>query len=212
MARRRAGRASASELARTRASIKKRGQESLLAKNIERELYAQVAKKIQGCAVQITNSLAQNGPAWTGEFSGSWDITPAGKPGVKRNFTGGIYEYGYGNFPLKRFTDALDRGITIFNIVNTSDHADVALDFKQSTFYGRGEPVKPVIERGWRPGSIDGQDEHYRGMLDTTPRYYSDGKKIEPNGRITAEADWITKYFKGGFLQRDLELGVKVIF
>lgn len=212
MARRRARRASASELARTRAAIKRRGQESLLAKNTERQLYDGVARSIQGCAVQITNSLAQNGPAWTGEFSASWDVVPAGTQGTKRAFSGGIYEYTYNNFPLKRFTNALDRGVRLFAIVNTAPHADVALDFTQSVFYGKGEPVKPVIREGWRPMSMDGQDEHYRWMLDPTPRYDSDGKEREPNGRITAEKDWITKYMKGGFLQRDLKLGVKIAF
>lgn len=192
--------------------LEKRGlKEYTETKKLRDTISEEISSKVQGAAVQITFGLAQAGPAWSGEFSSSWDVVPEGKSARGRSpVKGDVYEYSFSNFPLKRFSDAIKNGTTRFLVVNTSAHADVALDNVQATFYGVGEPVKPVIKRGWRPGHSGEQDEHYRYMLDSEPRYDSNGKKREPTGRITAPPDWIENYTKGGFLQRDLGKGVQI--
>lgn len=192
--------------------LEKRGlREYAETKILRDQISEEISRKVQGAAVQITFGLAQAGPAWSGEFSSSWDVVPEGKSSSGRApVEGDVYEYSYSNFPLKRFSDAIKNGKTRFLVVNTAPHADVALDNIQSTFYGIGEPVKPVIRRGWRPGRPGEQDEHYRYMLSSAPRYDSNGKRKEPTGRITAPPDWIEQYTRGGFLQRDLGRGVQI--
>ncbi|MBW2470883.1 MAG: hypothetical protein JRE18_02275 [Deltaproteobacteria bacterium] len=196
-----------------RSTRQSRGALSGLAREVARPLTIATARAIRDAGVQITNGLAQAGPAWSGEFSASWDVVPAGQSANPRKVKGRVYQYSYKNFPLKRFERALESGVTRFEIVNTAPHAAIALDQEEGLFFPvSGGPVKEPVEEGWgRPSS-----EHMRWQIGNTPtsarnpRY--EGELDEPNSRITAKKDWFPDYVQGGGLQRDLGRGVELGF
>lgn len=173
-----------------------------LAKQIGGDIKRSLASQLQGAAVEITNGLAQAGPAWSGRFSSAWDVVPAGRAGSPPRSEGRVYKYDKRNFPLSRFEKELDRKNPRFEVVNSSEYAEAALDFRESVFTraGKGEPVKPIVEEGGpRPSSGDGQDEHLRWQLGSPDEEITSG--------ITAEKDWYPDYVRGGRLQRDLRVG-----
>lgn len=173
-----------------------------IAKKLEKDARKKLATMIQGAAVEITNGLAQAGPAWTGAFSASWDVVEAGKPGKATRAEGGVYRYTARNFPVSRFENALENKKVRFEVINTSPHADIAIDREESTFMRIGEPVKEIVKEGFRPKSGDGEQEpHFRG--DVSIGYTQEN----PNASITAELDWFETYAAGGGLQRDLSYG-----
>lgn len=173
-----------------------------IAKKLDKDMKRALATMIQGSAVEIANGLAQAGPAWTGAFSASWDVVEAGQSGKPTRSTNGVYKYTGRNFPVSRFERALESKKTRFEIVNSSPHADIAIDREESTFIRIGEPVKPIVEEGFRPKSGDGEQEpHFRGDISIG---YTQEK---PNASITAELDWFETYALGGGLQRDLAYG-----
>ena len=79
-----------------------------------------MAKGIQGFAVKSMNSLAQAGPAWTGEFSASWGFAPAGMTPSTPGSTGEIHRYTKNDVTLRDVTAYLKDGRDRFVIVNTS--------------------------------------------------------------------------------------------
>lgn len=149
-------------------------------------------------AEKIIEELQQAGPAWSGEFSNSWQITGpqnqtakgTGAPGrpVPVRFKGGPFTGPQALFTAGKRFALKDK--TVFKISNFSSHAFVAMDLEESTYIDPGiTPIKPVIE-GIRIGG-------YRGDLSRQ----SDG----PN-RATAPLDWYTNYVRGGNLDRTVQL------
>ena len=178
-----------------------------VAKQIGRDINKKLAQAVQESAVEITNGLAEAGPAWTGTFSSAWDVVPAGGQGRPPRGGNGVYKYTRRNFPTSRFEKSLERGNNRFEIVNTAPHAAIALDQEESTFRRIGEPVKPLVKEGFRPKSGDGEQEpHFRA--DVAMGYTQE----EPNAGATAEHDWFPTYSAGGALSRDLRVGVDRAF
>jgi hypothetical protein len=179
-----------------------------IAKQLTQKLNKSIAHVVQDAAVEITNGLAQAGPAWSGSFSSAWDVVPAGRKGSGVRNEGSVYRYTRRNFPLKRFEQSLSNGRGRFFITNGASYALVALDQVESIFqrYGseNGYPIKPIIKEGFRPQSMNGQDDHLRWQVGES---YS---SKEPNAGITAEKDWFITYGQGGQLQRNLAKGVSI--
>ena len=176
-----------------------------IAKAITKQLNRQLAETIQNAAVEITNGLAEAGPAWSGAFSSAWDVVAPGQAGRGVRATGRVYTYTKRNFPLSRFEKSIELGRARFEIINSAPHASIALDLEEGIFQAIGEPIKPKIEEGFRPRSGDGeQDLHLRWQVGTG--YTSE----EPNASITAPKDWYITYAQGGGLQRDLAKGVSI--
>lgn len=179
------------------------------------ELRRDIAKTIRNAGIEIVNGLAEAGPAWSGQFSASWHIVPAGSSPRERNVGElfDVYQYSYRNFQLKMFENALLKNVTAFNIVNTSPHAAQALDFSEG-YFERATPhaIKPIIQEGFRPYDfvIEEQEIHYRYQLSPGPRFDSHGNEVEPDSGITAEKDWFETYTVGGGLQRDLSHGIQI--
>ena len=192
------------------------GMEKSLAKQLMKDINRELAKSIRNAGVQICNGLSEAGPAWSGRFSASWDIVPAGRSPRERRVPelNSVYEYSYRNFPLKIFEEALEnKKTTVFNIVNTSPHAAQALDLAEGNFYRPDEfPIKRFVKEGFRPYDFaeGAQVEHYRYQLDQGRKYDRDGNPREPDSAITAEKDWFPTYSRGGGLQRDLNRGIKI--
>lgn len=196
-----ARRATPSSLARTRSQIKRREEEELAA-----QIRTSLAKGIQGFAVKSMNSLAEMGPAWTGEFSASWGFAPEGMTPSTPGTTGKIYRYSKSDVPLRDVTRYLRDGYTKFIIANTSEHAAIAIDEEEAFFFPSTPlPIKPPVQEGWgRP-----EDAHLRFQMRTSPKISRDGTEEEPTSMITAEKYWYQTYLRGGHLQNDLNIGFK---
>lgn len=205
---------------RGRFSGSRGGMEKSIANQLAEGLAKEISKDIRNAAIEICNGLAEAGPAWSGRFSASWDVIPAGGTPRKRRIPelSTVYEYSFRNFPLTIFepsvVDMLRNGGAItWNIVNTADYAAQALDETEGNFYRPdGFPIKPVVKEGFRPYNFaEGyQEEHYRWQLSDGPRLDSDGNPVEPDSEITAEKDWFETYGLGGGLQKDLKRGMRI--
>lgn len=200
---RRAGRQTPSQLAKRRAVA-----EGILARETRKNTERALARGIQEFAVRSMNSLAEAGPAWTGEFSASWGFAPAGVTPNTPGTTGRVYRYTRSNVPVRDVERHIRNGVTRFNIVNTSPHASIAVDEDEGLFRPvAGGPIKEPVEEGWgRP-----EDPHMRWQIGQTPRSAKnsryEGELEEPNSQITAEKDWFETYRRAGQLQRDLSAG-----
>jgi hypothetical protein len=147
-----------------------------------------VARSAQG----VVKDLQTRGPAWSGEFSNSWEIATASKvvsgtgaPGAPQRLLA----------PLLTVNEFKFKPELKYYIANKAPYADVALDL---TPYVReldtsvdfpATPVKGKVTYGKRPAGGK------RG--DVT----GDG----PN-RSTAPLDWYTTYVKAGGIDRAISL------
>lgn len=194
MAPRRAGRISSAKASKFRAAAEKS-----IASQIERDIDKKVARGIQEWAVQSMNTLAQAGPAWTGEFSASWGFAPEGRTPSTPGTTGKIYKYTKNDVTLREVQAFVRDGVTRFSIVNTSPHAAIATDQEEARFFppeGFPAPIGDVVAFGTsRPST-----EHLRYEI-----RYEEGEDV--TSQITAEQDWFTTYLEGGGLQQDLNIG-----
>lgn len=202
MGKRRAKRARPAQQARALRQVKSREAEEFVKK-----LRTDLAKGIQGFAVKSMNSLAQAGPAWTGEFSASWGFVPDGMVPSTPGTTGQIYKYTKNDVTLRDVTRYLKDGYDRFVIVNTSEHAALATDQEEGYFFPSTPlPIKPPVQEGWgRP-----DDAHLRFQMRLTPKISKEtGEDEEPTSMITAEKYWYQTYLKGGQFQNDLNIGFK---
>lgn len=201
---RRARKASARELT----SIGKNIAKSQL-KEVANDLRREVARMVQGAAIQMSNDLVKAGPIWSGQFASSWYMENVGNLGGPR-VSWSIYKYSAKDFRVTSIEKALKSGITNFALVNTSDHAGIAIDSETGIYRHPGDrdPLKDPVEFGFRP--IDGngdQEPSYR--WDVSMGYDTSSK---PNAMITAEKDWLATYALGGGLDRSLRDGVTLSF
>lgn len=185
-------------------AVKRRGQDLGLAKDLKKQINESIAKCVQECAVGIANSLAENGPAWSGAFSAAWDVVAPGQAPVPPRKEGEIYRYTKRNFPLSRYEKALNDNIggsdvIRFEIVNSTEYAYIALDEEESVFFPDGAPIGDVVRTGFRPKD----DVSLRGQVSDDP---------EGDSRITAPPFWFQTYYRGGQLSFDLARGVELGF
>jgi len=188
------------------AAAYERAKQRAFAKDLERDARRKLARGIQEFAIRSMNNLAEAGPAWTGEFSQSWVFTAEG--GSAQSPTAGakigIGKYNRNDVPVRQVEQYLKQGRSRFQLVNTSEHAAIAIDEQESMFApppDQPDPVKIPVKFG--TGRPD--QEHLRWQLGNR-----EGEEI--TSQITAEQDWFTTYLKGGQLQRDLGDGVRLGF
>lgn len=192
-----------------------RAAEKSIAKEIQKDIEKKLVRSVQEFAIKSMNGLAEAGPAWTGEFSQSWVFVSEGESAQNPTAGGkiGIGKYNKNDVPVRQVENYLKQGKDRFQIVNTSDHAAIAIDEQEAKFYPvAGGPIKEPVQEGWgRP-----EDEHFRYQIGTKERMVKDpkypGQVEEPNSQITAEKDWFPTYVNGGQLQKDLSDGVRLGF
>lgn len=176
--------------------------EKSIANQIRRDAEKKLARGIQEFAVKSMNTLAQEGPAWTGEFSASWGFAPEGRVPQTPGTTGKIYKYTKNDVPVRDVERFIRDGVTRFNIVNTAPHAGIATDQEEGKFMPPAEhpaPIGDVVKFGTgRP-----RDEHLRWQITDV----ADRPGEDVTSQITAEKDWFSTYVQGGGLQQDLSTG-----
>jgi hypothetical protein len=174
---------------------------------IVKEANRRLARGIQEAVISSVNGLVDAGPAWSGEFSASWDFVPEGQPGVQSRGSGSIYRYSKKDFDVIKIEKYIKAGIKRFEIVNTSEHANIAIDAELSTYRQIGEPLKPNKFIGWRPTSETGnQVGSLRGDLSSAT--FQDGTA----GTATAPLDWYVTYTRGGSLTLNFKKGFSAGF
>lgn len=179
-------------------------------KELTKRMKNEIAYGVQSAAVEIVNGLVDVGPAWSGEFSASWDVVALGQSASSPRGSGRIYRYDGRNFPVSRFKKAIEKGVKQFQIVNTAPHAAIAIDGEEAIFThpNDADPLKDPVEFGFRPKDADGEQEpSFRYDISTG---YDDSSK--PNAMITAEPDWLATYAMGGKLDKDLGHGFNIGF
>lgn len=143
-----------------------------------------VANQLREGALETLSTLQDIGPAYSGEFSESWvvETNAASRPGP-----GGVPIL----LPSPQGRDLRRLGYTI---LNTSDHADEAMDLVAGEWITpEYAPLKPLIQQGKRVG---------RGRTDVIG---GDGE-----AGYTAPPDWWRTYAQGGQFTDDVQRGFRV--
>lgn len=187
-----------------------RRAQSSIAKSIKEKAENALAKSVQEFAVRTMNELAEVGPAWTGDFSRSWGFAPEGMTPNTFGLGGQLGGRGRYNKNSARLTDikrSLRNGVTKFSVVNTSEHAAIAIDEQTGQFIRPAWQPRPIDEKTW---------EHGDAMPRPSMRY-DIGKLVSESdpgawSSRTAEPDWFPTYVLGGRLQKGLEASVTKAF
>jgi hypothetical protein len=73
-------------------------------KHLLNDLKEVVANGARQAAVEIMNGLAEQGPAYSGQFSSAWyAVEPGQNPGGPRSAGNTIYKYDLRNVPRSKF-------------------------------------------------------------------------------------------------------------
>lgn len=164
-----------------------------LAKELDRVAATTVYNGPKRAAERIVRDLQERGPAWTGEFSNSWQIaTPTGI----RGGTGAqgrpvpIYAPALSGQQVTR--SILTKNKIVFTISNFSPYAGIATDMEPGVFINPGtEPIKDVDKVGKRQRGI-------RGLL-----------VGQGGNRRTAPMDWFSIYLKAGAVDKAIQIAME---
>ena len=183
------------------------GLEKGIAKDLQKRMNRALARGIQESAIRTMNGLAEAGPTWSGEFAASWRFVAAGESGGAPGRPGDLYKYSRKDIRVTTIERHINRGVTRFQFVNTSEHANEAIDGRQAVFTRPSDP--PIASAKLELG--DGRDN-------PSLRYQIGGKlpdsvdlKDAPAAR-TAEPDWYITYTQGGGLSLDFGRGFSAGF
>ena len=150
-------------------------------------------------AQETVGKLQKKGPVWTGEYSNSWQITGAGRTSSGTKQPGAPAKIKVPRLSGKSVTRALlGKDRISFSIVNTADHKGYAEDKVPGRF--RRFIPEPIADgRKWvqtdtgrKPGE--------------TLRYDIGGGSEESVSSRTAPVDWLTKFEKGGELNKTVKI------
>ena len=150
-------------------------------------------------AQETVTKLQKKGPVWTGEYSNSWQITGAGRTSSGTKQPGAPAKIKVPRLSGKSVTRAiLGKDRISFNIVNTAPHKGYAED-KILGRFKRFTP-KPIADgRKWvQTDTVRKQGESLR--------YEIGGGSDKSVSSRTAQVDWLTKFEKGGELNKTVKI------
>jgi len=154
-----------------------------LAQKIEAGFLAPFIVGVAQSAQAVVKDLQELGPAWSGQFSNSWEIASASKVSSGSGSSGPRQRI---LAPILTVDEYKFKPEIKYYIANKAPYADVALDLVESTYrYPGFEPIKKA-ERGSRLTGL-------RGDLSVNAS--------GPNRR-TAPLDWYTTYLRGGSIDK----------
>jgi hypothetical protein len=139
---------------------------------------------------RVVRELQQRGPAWSGEFSNSWQIQTPTAVNRGTGAAGTPQPIGTPALTGKQVAAAFfGKNKVVFTISNFSPHAGVAIDQEASVFIDPGtDPIKDVEKTGRRQKGI-------RGLLAGSG-----------GNRRTAPYEWFTTYLRGGALDKAIKV------
>ena len=145
-----------------------------------------VAQSAQG----VVKDLQEIGPAWSGEFSNSWEIASASKVSSGTGATGAPQRL---LAPILTPSEYKFKPTIKYYIANKAPHADIAMDLVEGRFYPNGEPKAPrhVVASGTRPSGL-----HKRGAVQP-----GEGKATS-----SAEQDWYARYIQEKRIDKTISL------
>jgi len=164
-----------------------------LVKELDRVAATTVYNGPRRAAERIVRDLQERGPAWTGQFSNSWQITTpvttvkgTGAAGQPQRILAPVLT---GQQVAKSF---LTKDKLVFTISNFAPYANIATDIDPGIFINPGTvPIKPIEKTGKRQKSL-------RGLLTG-----------EGNNSRTAPLDWFTLYIKGGQIDKTIQVAMR---
>lgn len=164
-----------------------------LFKELDRVAATTVYNGPRRAAERIVRDLQDLGPAWTGEFSNSWQITTpvasvrgTGASGPPQRIVAPVLT---GQQVTKSL---LLKDKLVFTISNFAPHAGIATDVDPGVFINPGTlPIKPIEKTGKRQKSL-------RGLLTG-----------EGGNSRTAPLDWFTLYLKGGAIDKTIQVAMR---
>jgi len=145
-----------------------------------------VARSAQG----IVKDMQEIGPAWSGKFSNSWEISSAskvssgsGSPGAPQRLLA----------PVLTVDEYKRKPEIKYYIANKAPYADIALDLKEGRFWPNGEPKAPrtVVVSGSRPAGL-----HKRGAV----------QPGEGSATSSAQQDWYARYIQEKRVDKTISL------
>ena len=155
-----------------------------LLQNADRFGTAFFSRAPAAAAEKVVADLQQLGPAWTGRFSNSWQISSASRVVSGNGQEGKPQKI---SSPLLSGRELLGKPEVKYTISNFASgpqgpYALIAMDLQEGTFINPGTPPLKPFERGTRTSGI-------RGKLNIGAS--------GPNRR-TAPLDWFSTYVNGG--------------
>jgi len=151
-----------------------------LLENLEAGFFAPFIVGVAQSAQGVVRELQEKGPAWSGQFSNSWEIASASKVTSGTGATGAPQRL---LAPILTTDEYKRRPEIKYYIANKAPHADVALDLKEGRFWPDGQPKAPrrIVASGSRPAGL-----HKRGAVQP-----GEGKATS-----SAEQDWYARYIQ----------------
>jgi hypothetical protein len=159
-----------------------------LLQNADRFGTAFFSRAPAAAAEKVVAELQERGPAWTGRFSNSWQISSesrvvsgTGQEGPPQKLSA----------PLLSGRELLFKPVVKYTISNFASgpqgpYALVAMDLQEGTFINPGTPPLKPFDRGTRTSGT-------RGQLTASA--------TGPNRR-TAPLDWFSTYVQGGQIDK----------
>ena len=159
-----------------------------LLQNADRFGTAFFSRAPAAAAEKVVAELQERGPAWTGRFSNSWQISSESRVVSGTGHEGRPQKL---SAPLLSGRELLFKPVVKYTISNFASgpqgpYALVAMDLQEGTFINPGTPPLKPFDRGTRTSGI-------RGQLTASA--------TGPNRR-TAPLDWFSTYVQGGQIDK----------
>lgn len=189
------------------------------------QLRREIGRALQAAAIETMNGLSNAGPAWSGQFSASWRFVPEGASGGEPGPEGSVYRYTKNDLTITTVERYMKGGrtgpstklaeVTKFQIVNTAQHANLAIEgevgnFRRDIAQSKGwpEPLKDPSRVSPYGLGLERDNPGYR--YEIGPEF--NGSFNESGSSMTAEQDWYITYTRGGKLDFDLKRGFEIGF
>lgn len=182
------------------AALKKRGRIKGGWLQIPESIRERVNLASRQAAANVMNDLAERGPGYTGKFRDSWRAIPLVTGSGSGSVTG--YPYSTRNIPQLSLKASQLSRVSVFEIVNTTGYALIAMDLIPGRFIKPKEQPIGGIDFGITVG-LRGEDQ-IRGNVEDVG--------LEPKNISTAELDWYENYLRGGELSAAVKRAIKFGF
>jgi hypothetical protein len=169
-----------------------RNELNKLFQNIDRFATAAFSRAPAAAAEKVVSDLQELGPAWTGRFSNSWQISSESRVVSGTGQQGRPQKI---SAPLLSGRELLFKPVVKYTVSNFASgpqgpYALIAMDLQEGTFINPGTPPLKPFDKGTRTSGIRGQLNIGAGG----------------SNRRTAPLDWFTTYVNGGQIDKTVRV------